>query len=1737
MLNPNTHLRLRPNILRLRLFTLLSLAIAGIFLTSTQSPGISRAAKQDSTQSEAKLRRQERQPGYRSASEDHKLRVLDPSVARELKERGARLIADYGSFQVFSADSQTAQEVSSNESVEWRDEDNLILLNSGPIDTSKREVQQLRIAHPSAPISEGSLHLIQFAGPIKPEWYKALSNTGVSIVTYIPNNAYLVYGDGRDLERLRAWAARASSVQWDGEYEDRFKIAPDVYESRQANKNGPGDDHDDLFAVQLVSDGAGNVATMQLIAALKTENIRSQFRVLNYINLIVKLPRQAVEKQIARRPDVVSVMRYIEPVKFDERQNIIMTGNLVNNQPASGDYLAYLASNGLTQGQFTASGFAINISDSGVDNGTASPNHFGLFVSGDTAGQSRLIYNRLEGTPNAGSTIQGCDGHGNLNAHIIAGFVPSSFVFFPHVDSSGFRYGLGVAPFVKVGSSVIFDPNTFTFPNYNNLESKAYNDGARISSNSWGANIGGAYNIDAQAYDALVRDAQPTGSTFPAPGNQQMVIVFAAGNQGPVSSSIGAPGTAKNVITVGAAENVQSIGGTDACNINDSGANNANEMADFSSRGPTLDGRKKPDIVAPGTHVSGGVAQIASPPSNGQANPCYTGGGVCGGPSSSIFFPVGQQFYTASSGTSHSTPAAAGAAALVRQRFINASQPPPSPAMTKAALMQTARYMTGANANDTLWSNVQGMGEVNLTSFFNLFNSPTILRDQVVAETFTATGQVRAVPGTIVDSSKPFRVTLAWTDAPGPTSGNAFVNDLDLEVTVGGQTYFGNVFSGAFSAPGGSPDARNNVESVFIPAGVNGSFVVRIKATNIAGDGVPNSGGPLDQDYAIVISNAVETAQPVLTGANSPIATESCAPGNNAIDPGETVTVNFALQNIGTQNTNNLVATLQSGGGVINPSAPQTYGEVLAGGAPVSKPFTFTAGGVCGGALIATLSLQDGSSNLGTVNFTFNLGTAITNNGTFSNTTPITIPAGAPGTTSGAASIYPSTINVSGLIGTVSKVTVTLTNLSHTFPDDLDMLLVSPSGQKILLMSDAGGDGDVNNINLTFDDTATQIPDTTTLTSGTYGPGNFGGLSDTFPSPAPAGPYPDPQRLSAFNGASPNGLWSLFIVDDGDDDVGSIQGGWSLNITTTTPACCSSTGCSTITVNPPSLSSGVAGDPYTQTFSQIGGTPPVGFGVTGALPQGLSLAGATLSGTPTQIGNFNFTITAVDSQGCIGNRNYTLAISCPPITINPQTLPEGRVGTAYSQALTASGGVNPLSFASAGGLPAGLTLSSAGLFSGTPSQQGSFTFSVIVTDANGCTGTANYTLLIRDRLSNLQYYALPRPIRLLDTRPGESACFAPGLPLGDNAVSTQQARVTCDGITIPADAQAIVGNATVVNFISTGFHWITLYPSDAAQPNASNLNFSDNQIAPNNFTVGLGPDGAFKIYSHASTHFIVDITGYYAPPGTGGLFYHPLPNPVRLLDTRPGQTACDAPGAPLGDDATRAVTAHGACAGATIPTTAKAIVGNATVVNFISSGFNWITLYPFGTTQPNVSNLNFTANQIVPNWFVMGLSNDGKFNIYSRASTHFVVDVAGYFSDEPVDANGVGLLYTALPTPVRLLETRPGEQGCDAPGVPLGDDATREQTAHRTCFGVTVPATAKAVVGNATVVNFISSGFNWITLYPFGVPQPLASNLNFTANQIVPNAFWVGLSNDGRFNIYSRASTHFIVDLTGYFAP
>src|SRR5262249_55407723 len=151
---------------------------------------------------------------------------------------------------------------------------------------------------------------------------------------------------------------------------------------------------------------------------------------------------------------------------------------------------------------------------------------------------------------------------------------------------------------------------------------------------------------------------------------------------------------------------------------------------------------------------------------------------------------TGQTLYCWSSGTSHSTPAMSGASALVRQYFANQGWGAPSPAMNKAYLMATTAYMTGVSGSDTLPSNAQGYGRVDLSRAFD--GTANMRVDET--QTFGNTGDTFTVTGTIADSSKPFRVMLSWSDAPGATSGNAFVNNLDLEATVNGTLFRGNVF-------------------------------------------------------------------------------------------------------------------------------------------------------------------------------------------------------------------------------------------------------------------------------------------------------------------------------------------------------------------------------------------------------------------------------------------------------------------------------------------------------------------------------------------------------------------------------------------------------------------------------------------------------------------------------------------------------------------------------------------------------------------------------------------------------------------------------------------------------------------------------------------------------------------------------------------------------------------------------
>ncbi|HEX6624778.1 MAG TPA: M36 family metallopeptidase [Pyrinomonadaceae bacterium] len=361
------------------------------------------------------------------------------------------------------------------------------------------------------------------------------------------------------------------------------------------------------------------------------------------------------------------------------------------------------------------------------------------------------------------------------------------------------------------------------------------------------------------------------------------------------------------------------------------------------------------------------------------------------------------------------------------------------------------------------------------------------------------------------------------------------------------------------------------------------------------------------------------------------VVAESVSPANNAPDPDETVTMSFPLKNVGTGLTTNLVATLLPGGGVNTPSGPQTYGVLSPVGPAVARNFTFVPSGACGSDITATFQLQDGPLNLGTVTFTIRLGSTTVGGAAGANPANILIPATGTGAATGSpANPYPSNISIAGVTGMVSKVTATITGFSHTFPGDVDILLVGPGGQKIILMSDVGGGTDAVNTTITFDDAGPAIG--ATVVSGTFRPTNSG-TGDVFPAPAPAAPYGS--ALSAFNGISPNGTWSLYVVDDAGIDAGSISGGWSLNIVTADPFCAFSAcvlGVSDITQpNDPGLCGAVVNYAATVTGScgVISYAPPSGsFFPVGTTPVVVT---GTRQDSSTTTANFNVTVN--DTEG------------------------------------------------------------------------------------------------------------------------------------------------------------------------------------------------------------------------------------------------------------------------------------------------------------------------------------------------------------------------------------------------------------------------------------------------------------------------------------------------------------------------
>jgi uncharacterized delta-60 repeat protein len=359
------------------------------------------------------------------------------------------------------------------------------------------------------------------------------------------------------------------------------------------------------------------------------------------------------------------------------------------------------------------------------------------------------------------------------------------------------------------------------------------------------------------------------------------------------------------------------------------------------------------------------------------------------------------------------------------------------------------------------------------------------------------------------------------------------------------------------------------------------------------------------------------------------------------------------------------------------------------------------------------------------------------------------------------------------------------------------------------------------------------------------------------------------------------------------------------------------------------------------------------------------------------------------------------------------------------------------------------------------------------------------------------------PARILDTRSGNG--YSGPKPGADTTITLQ---VAGRGGVPATGAAAVVLNVTATEADGPGF--VTVWPSDQPRPLASNLNLSSaGQTIPNLVTVPVGADGAVKLYTLSGAHLIADVAAWY-PPGAG---FVPL-TPNRILDTRNGN-GYSGPKPTSGATVDLVVAGRGG-----VPATgATAVVLNVTATEADGPGF--VTAWPSGLPRPLASNLNLTqAGQTIPNQVYVPLGANGSVSLFTYAGAHLIADVAGYFTP------GGG--FTPL-TPDRILDTRSPGTGYN--GAKPGPGAT---VAIQVAGAGGVPATgATAVVLNVTATEADGPGF--VTAWPSGSVQPLASNLNLTqAGQTIANLVVVPIGPDGKVLLYTLQGTHLVADVAGY---
>ena len=684
------------------------------------------------------------------------------------------------------------------------------------------------------PANEPRLYIIQFKTPITTEIKQILEEKGIRIFDYIPDNAFVVWGTKGQIDSLSL-----PSLEYKGIFQPAFRVQPDLMPISHRNS---------LVKVKIafypvISKNEAEFALLDT-GALIEKNDSS-----NWQHVIIAKVSAKMLPVLASIPGVKWVEKYVEPKMYSvefpdvaivdkkalERAKNHQASDIMNVTPVwDAGY------DGHTQ--------IAAVCDTGLDVGNYDSIHRDFFqdLNGDGHNDKIVAAYALgrygdwsddngHGTHTSGSVL----GNGAKSNGQFKGMAYNARLVMQSVLDS--RGGLGGLP-----------------SDLNDLFQQAYDDGARVHSNSWGAPVAGQYDSSSQQVDQFTWN------------HKDMVITISAGNEGVDSDrdgiidldSLGSPATAKNAITVGATESdinattyTWGQGWPDSYpadpvksdNLND----NRNGMAAFSSRGPCDDGRIKPDIVAPGTMI------ISVRSQDPNAN---TGWGAY------------NDWYIYEGGTSMSNPLTAGSAVLAREFFIQHEGITPSAALIKATLLNAAydiypgQYGTGEGQEipTTRPNNVEGWGRVDLA---NALMPAAPVKFQYYDETSGLnTGGTKTYTVEVSDTSVPLHVTLVWTDYPASTSSSKqLVNDLDLTVTApNGAVYYPNHSDSA--------DRTNNVETVDIANPVAGTYTITVKGYN-----VPY--GP--QPFAIAMHGGFgqaedDTTPPVISNVNANASHNSC---------------------------------------------------------------------------------------------------------------------------------------------------------------------------------------------------------------------------------------------------------------------------------------------------------------------------------------------------------------------------------------------------------------------------------------------------------------------------------------------------------------------------------------------------------------------------------------------------------------------------------------------------------------------------------------------------------------------------------------------------------------------------------------------------------------------------------------------------------------------------------------------